>query len=174
MSDYPDLEQPRIDPTAFVADTARVFGEVVVGPESSIWFGASIRGEVAPVTIGAGTNVQDNAVLHTDVGYPVELGDDVTVGHGAIVHGARVGDRALVGMGAIVLNGAVVEQGALVAAGTVVPPGAKVPAGMLAVGSPMRVLRAVAEPENDSTINGLNHYKHYARVYASLSEGDPT
>lgn len=170
--DWPPLATPNIAADAFVADTARVFGDVTIESEASVWYGASIRAEVAPVVIGAGTNVQDNAVLHTDWDFPVVLGKDVTIGHGAVVHGATVQDGALVGMGAIVLNGAVVETGAFVAAGTVVPPGAVVPARMLAVGSPMKVLREVREAEDESTANGLRHYKHYARVYARIQESE--
>jgi len=172
VADFPPLASPVVAADAFIADTARVFGEVTVGSEASVWFGASIRAEVAPVTVGAGTNIQDNAVLHTDDGFPVVLGNDVTIGHGAIVHGATVEDGALIGMGAVVLNGAVVEAGAFVAAGTIVPPGGVVPAGMLAVGNPMRILREVRDAENQSTANGLRHYKHYAKVYAAMQESE--
>ncbi len=172
MGEYPQLSSPNIAGDAFVADTARVYGDVTIESEASVWYGASIRAEVAPVTVGRGSNVQDNAVLHTDDGFPVALGADVTVGHGAIVHGATVEDGALIGMGAIVLNGAVVGAGAFVAAGTVVPPGAVVPAGMLVVGSPMKVQREVSDAENQSTANGLRHYKHYAKVYAALQESE--
>ncbi len=172
MSHLPPLQQPDIDPSAFIADTARVFGNVTIATEASVWFGASIRAEVSPVTVGTGTNIQDNAVIHTDAGYPVAIGANVTIGHGAIVHGAAVEDGALVGMRAVLLNGARVEEGALVAAGSVVPPGAIVPAGMLAVGSPMRVIRPVNEAENASTANGLHHYRHYAAVYAAVAKGE--
>jgi len=168
MNEFPPLGEPMIHPTAFVADTARVFGDVRIGAEASVWFGASIRAEVASVTIGVGTNVQDNAVLHTDDGYPITLGDSVTIGHNAIVHGAVVEDGALVGMGAICLNGALVEAGALLAAGAVVPPGGVVPAGMLAVGNPMRVLRPIRPEENAATDRGLRHYMYYSNVYKDL------
>lgn len=172
MREFPDLKQPQIDPSAFIADTARVFGEVSIGAGASVWHGASIRAEVAPATIGRKTNIQDNAVLHTDDGFPVSLGDDVTIGHGAIVHGATVEDGALVGMGAVLLNGSRVEAGAFVAAACVVPPGGVVTAGMLAVGNPMRILREVREAEAASIANGLAHYSHYAKVYKSLQESE--
>ncbi|NND01783.1 MAG: gamma carbonic anhydrase family protein [Acidimicrobiia bacterium] len=172
MDEWPPLAEPSIAEDAFIADTARIFGDVTIASEASVWYGASIRAEVAPVTIGSGTNVQDNVVLHTDRGFPVVLGADVTIGHSAVIHGATVQDGALVGMGAIVLNGAVVQTGAFVAAGTVVPPGGVVPAGMLAVGNPMRVLREVRDSENQSTANGLNHYKHYAKIYAAMQESE--
>ena len=167
MSEFPTLQQPEIHPDAFIADTARIFGDVTIGSGASVWYGASIRAEEAPVTIGSGSNVQDNAVIHTDSGFPVHLGTDVTVGHAAVVHGAIVEDGALIGMGALLLNGAVVERGALVAAGTVVPPGASIPAGMLAVGSPMRIVREVRATENESTARGLRHYQFYAKLYAT-------
>lgn len=172
MTELPELQTPRIASTAFIADTARVFGDVTIGEESSVWFGASIRAEVAPVTIGGGSNIQDNAVLHTDAGFPVSIGDDVTVGHSAVVHGATVESGALVGIGAVVLNGATIGAGAYVAAGSVVPPGAAVPAGMLAVGTPMRVVREVGPAEVATTANGLRHYRHYAHIYKQLDERD--
>jgi len=171
MSDFPPLAEPTIHQDAFIADTARVFGDVTIGPDASVWFGASIRAEPAPITVGSGSNLQDNVILHSDDGFPVVVGDDVTVGHGAIVHGASVETGALVGMGAVVLNGAVVEQGAFVAAGCVVPPGGRVPAGTLAVGSPMRVLRELREEEIEGMTNGVAHYKHYGRVYAARQRG---
>ncbi len=170
MSEFPPLQQPDIDGSVFVADTARIHGDVTIGPNASVWFGVSIRAEAAPVTVGAGTNLQDNVVIHTDADLPAHLGANVTVGHGAIVHGATVEDGALVGIGAIVLNGATVESGALVAAGTLVPPGATVPAGMLVVGNPMRIVRQVRAEENESTTVGRRHYQHYAGVYRTLSD----
>lgn len=174
MTEFPSLQRPNIHPSAFVADTARIHGDVTIGPEASVWFGASIRAEAAPVTIGAGSNIQDNAVLHTDTGFPVHIGEDVTLGHGAIVHGAIVEDGALIGMGAVVLNGAMVEGGALVAAGTVVPPGGRVPPGMLAVGNPMRVVREVRDSENEGTAKGLRYYRHYAQIYSNLDNEEAT
>lgn len=165
MNDYPPLATPTIHPTAFVADTARVVGDVTIAEDASIWFGAVLRAEVAPITIGAGCSIQDNAVLHTDRGQPVVMGRDVTVGHGAIVHAATVEDEALIGMGAIVLNGAHVGRRAMVAAGAVVPPGAIIEPGMLAVGSPARPVRPVRDAERASTESGIRHYRHYGAVY---------
>jgi len=170
MTEFLPLQQPQIHPDAFIADTARIHGDVAIGRDASVWFGVSIRAEEAPAAIGAGSNVQDNVVIHTDEGFPVVIGTNVTIGHAAIVHGAVVEDDALVGMGSILLNGAVVERGALVAAGTVVPPGGRVPAGMVAVGSPMRLIREVRESENESTGRGLRHYQHYARVYKAMAD----
>lgn len=171
MSDSPELATPTIHPSVFVADTARIFGNVTIEADASVWFGASIRAEAAPVVVGVGTNIQDNVVIHTDEGFPVTLGTDVTVGHSAIVHGAIVEDGALIGMAAVLLNGARVEAGAFVAAGCIVPPGATVPARMLAVGSPMKVIREVRPEEDESTANGLIHYKQYAKLYKDAAEG---
>lgn len=172
MSDIPELARPNIHNSVFVADTARIFGDVTIDAEASVWFGASIRAEAAPVVIGAGTNIQDNVVIHTDEGFPVTLGTNVTVGHSAIVHGAQVADGALIGMAAVLLNGAEVERGAFVAAGCVVPPGATVPARMLAVGSPMKIIREVRPEEDESTANGLLHYKQYAQLYKAMAGGE--
>jgi len=170
MSDIPEPARPTIHSTVFIADTARIFGDVTIDAEASVWFGASIRAEAAPVVIGAGTNIQDNVVIHTDEGFPVTLGTNVTVGHSAIVHGAKVADGALIGMAAVLLNGATVERGAFVAAGCVVPPGATVPARMLAVGSPMKIIREVRPEEDESTANGLLHYKQYAQLYKAMAK----
>jgi carbonic anhydrase/acetyltransferase-like protein (isoleucine patch superfamily) len=172
MSELPELAKPTIHPSVFVADTARIFGDVTIEADASVWFGASIRAEAAPVVIGAGTNIQDNVVIHTDDGFPVILGTDVTVGHSAVVHGATVAAGALIGMAAVLLNGATVEAGAFVAAGCIVPPGATVPERMLAVGSPMKIVREVRPEEDESTTNGLVHYKQYARIYKAMAEGD--
>lgn len=165
MPDAPRLATPVIHPTAFVADTARIFGAVTIGADASIWFGAVIRCEEAHITIGAGTNVQDNAVLHADVGQPTELGEEVTVGHAAIVHAAIVADRALIGMGAVVLNGARIGSRAMVAAGSVVAPGSVIEDGMLAIGSPARSVRPVRDAEWESTLRGIANYRRFAAMY---------
>ena len=167
MTDFPELGTPDIDSSAYVADTARIAGNVTIGAGASVWYGASIRAEVAPAMIGARSNIQDNCVIHTDDGFPVIIGEDVTVGHAAVVHGATVDKEALIGMGAILLNGSAVGEGALVAAGCVVPPGSVVPAGKLAVGNPMRILRDVNDAERASAATGREHYQHYAGVYKS-------
>lgn len=136
-----------IDPAAFVHPLAFVCGDVALGPRASVWPFAVLRGDNDRVAVGAGSNVQDGAVLHADPGLPCVVGAGVSVGHRAVVHGARVGDGALVGMGALVLNGARVGAGALVAAGAVVREGLEVPAGTLAAGVPARVVRALTDDE---------------------------
>lgn len=168
MSEFPSLATPTIHETAFVADTARIFGDVTVDEDVSIWFGVAIRAEVDSIHIGPGCSIQDNAVLHSDRQQPVILGRDVTVGHGAVVHAATVEDEALIGMGSVVLNGARIGRRAMVAAGAVVPPGMEIKEGMLVVGSPARALRPVRNDEWIATERGIRHYRHYARVYRQL------
>lgn len=149
---------PHIDPTAKVFASASLAGDITVGKQSSIWFNASLRGDMAPITIGERTNIQDNAVVHTNIGMPTVIGNNVTVGHGAIIHACTVEDDALIGMGSILLDGCVVKRGALVAAGTVVPPGKHVPAGTLVLGNPMRVIRDLTEEEHTANRLNAQHY----------------
>lgn len=134
---------PHIDPSAFIAPGATVVFDVTVGPRSSLWYGVVARGDTDRIVVGADTNIQDLSVLHCDEGVPCLLGDRVSVGHRAVVHGATVGDGALIGMGAIVLNGAMVGPGAVVGAGALVPEGMMIEADTLVVGSPARVVRRV-------------------------------
>ncbi len=160
--------EPRIDPTAFVAPGARVAGDVWLGPQASVWFNAVLRGDSDAVRVGARTNVQDNAVLHTDAGKPCVVGDDCTIGHGAIVHGCRVGDACLIGMGSIVLSGAVIGEGSLVAAGALVPEGHEHPPRSLLVGAPARVARSLTDDDVERLIRpGVEHYLTYAARYRS-------
>jgi carbonic anhydrase/acetyltransferase-like protein (isoleucine patch superfamily) len=132
---------------AFVASTASVTGDVVLGEDVSLWYGVVVRGDDARVVLGARSNVQDNAVVHVDVDTPTEVAQDVTIGHAAIVHGARVERYALIGMGSILLSGCVVREGAIVAAGALVREGFEVPAYSLAVGVPAKVVRGVGPDE---------------------------
>lgn len=140
--DYKGIS-PEIDESAFVAENAAVIGDVKIGAESSVWFGAVIRGDEAPISIGRGSNVQDNAVLHCDHGSPMRIGDNVTIGHGAIVHGATIGDNVLIGMGAIVLDGARIGDNCIVGAGAVVKENADIPAASMVVGVPAKVIRTL-------------------------------
>ena len=157
---------PRIAPDAFIAPTAVVVGDVIVESGASIWFGAVVRGDEAPVVVGRGSNVQDNCVIHIDTGAPCLIGEDCTLGHGAIVHGARLGDRVLVGMRATVLTGATVESDSIIAAGALVPEGRHIPAGMLVMGVPGKPLRPTTEQERQRIREGAEHYQRYAREYA--------
>ena len=147
--------EPRIDGTAFVAPTASVIGEVTLGAGASVWYGAVLRGDVERITVGAASNIQDNCTLHADLGFPVTIGERVSVGHNAVVHGATVEDDCLVGMGATVLNGAVIGAGSLVAAQALVPQGTVVPPGSLVAGVPAKVRRELTREEREGiTLNG--------------------
>lgn len=144
MSDFKPVTP---HPSTLIFPGAVVVGDVTLGKNCSVWFNAVIRADEAPITIGDGTNIQDNATLHVSEDKPLTLGADVTVGHGAILHSCAVGDGALIGMGAIVLDGAVVETNAMVAAGALVAPRTVIPAGTLAVGSPAKVKRPLTDEE---------------------------
>jgi carbonic anhydrase/acetyltransferase-like protein (isoleucine patch superfamily) len=158
---------PSIHPEAWLAPGASVIGDVHIGPRSSIWFGSVVRGDVHQIRIGAGTNLQDLCVVHvTRDRFPTSIGDEVTVGHHATVHGCRVGDGALIGIGAIVLDGAEVGDEALVAAGSLVPPGMKVAAGTLVMGTPARVVRTLDAAERAEQRARALQYVELAARYA--------
>ena len=159
------LKKPVIDPSAFVAPNATVMGDVTIGAQCSVFFGAVIRAEQDAITIGTGTNVQDNCVLHVDKGFPLTLGSGCTVGHGAILHGCTVGDNSLIGMGAIVLNGAVIGRNCIVGAGALVPQNAVIPDGSLVVGCPAKVRRAVTEDDIAANIRSAAFYVEEGRAY---------
>ena len=155
---------PQISSEAFVAETATLIGDVTVGPDSSVWYGAVIRGDCSRITVGCGTNIQDNAVLHTEIGHPLTVGDNVTIGHGAIVHCASVGSNTLVGMGAVLLDGAVVGDHCIIGAGAVVKENAVVPPGTMMVGVPAKPVRELT-PEQIAFLDGVSPYVGLARTY---------
>ena len=152
------MRKPEIDKDAVVASRAVVRGDVTVGKDSSIWYNAVVRGDVQSIAIGEGTNIQDGAILHVDREYPLCIGDKVTVGHGAILHGCTVEDYALIGMGAIVMNGAVVGKGSIVAAGALVPQNTVIPAGSLAMGNPAKIRRELRTEEIQASIQNAENY----------------
>ena len=131
----------------YIADTARVRGEVELGKDVNIWYGVSIRGDVAKVVIGEGTNVQDNAVIHCNYEVPNVIGKHVTIGHSAVIHGESIGNGCLIGIGAILLGHTRIGKGCLIAAGAIVPPGMEVPDGMMVMGVPGKIVRPVSEKE---------------------------
>jgi carbonic anhydrase/acetyltransferase-like protein (isoleucine patch superfamily) len=154
---------PRVAASAFLAEGSVVVGDVEIGDGSSIWFGTVVRGDVNHVRIGARTNVQDQSVVHvTSRTHPTVIGDDVTVGHAAVLHGCTVHDRCLVGIGAIVLDGAVVGPDAMIGAGALVPPGMVVPPGKLVLGSPAKVKRDLTPEEISSLRTSAANYVGYA------------
>ncbi|HYC53382.1 MAG TPA: gamma carbonic anhydrase family protein [Candidatus Binatia bacterium] len=159
---------PRIHPSAWIAPSAHVIGEVEIGPQSSIWYGCVVRGDIFHIRIGARTNVQDQSVLHvTHDRYATILHDDITVGHRVVLHGCTIESGALVGIGAIVLDQAVIGEGALVAAGSLVTPGTKIAAGMVAMGAPARVVREVTDAERAWMQESSRNYVSYAARHAS-------
>ena len=155
---------PQVSPEAFVAETAALIGDVTVGADSSVWFGAVVRGDNEPITVSSGTSIQDNAVLHTEKGHPLTIGDNVTVGHGAIVHCSSVGSNCLIGMGAILLDGAVIGDHCIIGAGAVVKENAVVPAGTMMVGIPAKPVRTLGQ-EQIAFLDGTSPYVGLAHEY---------
>lgn len=153
-------KSPVCDPTARAAANATLLGSVTLDAESSVWFGAVLRGDEGSIHLGQGSNVQDNAVIHCDPDYPVSIGKDVTIGHGAIIHGCTIEDRCLIGMGAILLNGCVIGAGSLVAAGALVTQHTVIPPGSLVMGSPARVTRPLRPEEADENLHSAELYRH--------------
>ena len=157
-------KKPEISPEAFVADTASVIGQVTVGKDSSVWFGAVIRGDNEPITIGEGTSIQDNCVLHTEAGHPLTIGSNCTIGHSAIVHCTSVGDNCMIGMGAILLDGAVIGDNCIIGAGAVVKENAVVPSGSMMVGVPAKCVRELG-PEQLAVLDGTPPYVALSKAY---------
>ncbi len=162
------MEQPSIDPSAFVAPSAVVVGNVILRPRSIVMYGAVLRAEWEEIVVGEESNIQDNCVFHTDDGFPVHLGRRVTVGHAAVVHGARLDDESLIGIGATVLNGAHIGEGALVAAGSLVPEGKSIPAWTIAIGVPAKPVRELTEAEIKRNREGVDHYHDFAALHREL------
>ena len=157
---------PKISNDVFIAPNSAVIGDVVIGSESSVWFGTVIRGDVMPIRIGERTNLQDGTIVHVTGGeYEVFIGDDVLIGHRAIIHGATLKDKCFVGMAATVLDGAVVETGGIVAAGALVTPGKVVKEGELWAGSPAKLFRTVSEQEVSEFLSGAEGYRKLAQEY---------
>src|SRR5450830_1472280 len=140
-------DAPQIDASAFVADTANVIGKVTLEANTSVWFGATLRGDNERITVGANSNVQEGAVLHTDPGYPLDIGKNVTIGHQAMLHGCTIGDGALIGIQAVVLNGARIGKNCLVGAGALVTEGKEFPDNSLIIGSPAKAVRTLSEED---------------------------
>lgn len=152
------MREPKIHEQAVVARGAVVLGDVTIGKDSSIWYNAVVRGDMQSVSIGEGSNVQDNAVLHVDADSPLKIGDQVTVGHGAILHGCMVEDGVLIGMGAIVMNKAVIGRNSIVAAGALVTQHTEIPEGSLVMGNPAKIRRSVTEEEIQASLRNAENY----------------
>ena len=157
---------PRLHPSVFVAEGAQVMGDVEIGEDSSVWYNTVIRGDVNSIRIGSRTNIQDLTMIHVEKGtHPTRLGDDVTVGHHAVVHGCTIGNRVLVGIGAIVLNGVVVEDDVFIAAGTLLTPGTHVPSGSMVMGSPGKVKRPLTDAERAALVPHAAGYVLNAKLH---------
>ena len=163
MSTHTRFRADLVDPTASIATGAIVLGDVTIGAESSIWFNAVVRGDTEAIRIGSQTNVQDLCMLHADPGFPCVLGDRVTVGHAAIVHGATVEEDCMIGMRAVVMNGAIIGKGSLIAVGAVVTEGTKVPPGSVVMGVPGKVRRETTEADRDRITRAALHYVERAK-----------
>jgi gamma-carbonic anhydrase len=159
---------PRLHPSVFVAEGARIIGDVEIKEKSSIWFNTVVRGDVNFIRIGARTNIQDNSVLHvTAKTAPLNIGSEVTIGHGAVLHGCTIDDCCLIGMGAIVLDGAHVHRDSIIAAGAMVLEGFDVPEGMLAAGVPAKIKRSLTEEEKQFLHKSADNYIQYSEYYQS-------
>jgi gamma-carbonic anhydrase len=159
---------PKVAPSAYVDPSAQVIGDVEIGEESTIWCNTTLRGDVHSIRIGKGTSIQDNTVCHVDShgrGYPLIVGDRVTVGHSVVLHGCILEDECLIGIGAVLLNGAKVGKGAVVAAGSLVPEEMEVPPGMVAMGVPAKVRREVSPEERERFRVNADNYIQLGRVY---------
>lgn len=154
---------PKVEESAFIAWNAEVAGDVRLAERTSVWFSATVRGDIAPITVGKGTNVQDGATLHVDAGLPCTVGERVTIGHNAILHGCTVGDDCLIGMGSIVLSGAVIGKESIVGAGALVTEGKSFPPRSLIIGSPAKAVRAIDDA-------ALARVRENGRVYEELAE----
>jgi carbonic anhydrase/acetyltransferase-like protein (isoleucine patch superfamily) len=165
-------KQPRIAPGVFLAETCAVIGDVEIGEGSSIWYATTVRGDVMPIRIGARTSVQDGTTIHVTSGrFGTTIGNDCTIGHGAIIHACVVEDLCLIGMGAIILDGARIGTGSLVGAGALVTPGTIIPPNSLVIGSPAKVKRPINDKEREQITYGAAHYVELARAYLASGDG---
>jgi carbonic anhydrase/acetyltransferase-like protein (isoleucine patch superfamily) len=154
------------DGEVWVAPGAHVIGQVILRSGASVWFGSTLRGDNEPITVGARTNIQENCVLHTDMGYPLTIAEDCTVGHKAMLHGCTIGAGSLIGMGATVLNGARIGRGCLIGAGALVTEGKEIPDGSLVMGAPGKVVRQLDDAARAALIDSATRYRANARRFA--------
>ena len=160
-----DDVKPTLHPTAWVADNANVIGRVTLAEDTSVWFGVVIRGDTSTITVGKGSNIQDNSVLHADIGMPLIIGEGVTVGHQAMLHGCSVGNNSLIGIGAIVLNGVKIGNNCLVGAGALVTEGKEFADGSMIIGSPAKAVRMLSPEQIEGLKMSARHYVDNADRY---------
>lgn len=156
---------PQISESAYIAPSAVIIGEVSLAGNTSVWPQVTMRGDMAPITVGEGSNIQDNSVVHVNADLPTSIGRNVTVGHGAIIHGCTIGDTCLIGMGAIILDGAVIGDESIVGAGSLVTPGKTFPPRSMIIGSPARAIRELTEQEIEGIRDNGERYVLYASEY---------
>ena len=162
---------PKLDDSSWVAPDANVIGNVVLEADPSVWFGSTLRGDNETITVGAGSNVQENTVMHTDPGYPLRIGKNCTIGHKAMLHGCTIGDNSLIGMGATVLNGAKIGKNCLIGAGALITEGKEIPDGSLVMGAPGKVVRQLDEAAITGLTMSAKHYQDNAKRFkAGLRE----
>ena len=162
-----DQVTPKVDPTAWVAESAEVMGNVVLEADSSVWFNAVLRGDNEPIHIGRGSNIQDGCVLHSDHGQPLTVGQNVTVGHQVMLHGCTIGDESLIGIGAVVLNGVRIGKNCLVGAGSLVTEGKEFPDGSMILGSPAKAVRQLSPEQIEGLRRSARGYQQNARRFSA-------
>ena len=160
-------DQPIIEGDYYVANNATVLGKVKLCKDSSVWFGAILRGDTELITIGERSNVQDGSVLHTDLGFPLDIGKDVTIGHKVMLHGCTIGDGSLIGINSVVLNGAKIGEGCLIGANTLITEGTEIPDGSLVMGSPGKVKGEINEDQKKGLILSAHHYVDNSKRFKS-------
>ena len=163
-------DKPIVDGDFYVAENATVLGKVKLCKDSSIWFGATLRGDTELITIGERSNVQDGSVLHTDIGFPLDIGKDVTIGHKVMLHGCTIGDGSLIGINAVVLNGAKIGKGCLIGANALVTEGMEIPDGSLVMGSPGKIKGELNEDQKMGLIMSAHHYVENSKRFKSELE----
>lgn len=158
-------KKPTFDSSVFIAESADIIGDVKIGKNANIWYNAVIRADENSITIGENTNIQDGTVVHIEYNCETFIGNNVTIGHKALIHGCKIGDNSLIGMGSIILGGAEIGEYTLVAAGSLVPPNKKIPSGVLVKGSPAQVIRELTEEEKQNLVNSALKYVETANNY---------
>lgn len=161
-----DGNAPQIAPTAWVAPDANLIGKIVLEDKASVWFGCTLRGDNEEIRVGRGSNVQENVICHTDMGYPLVIGANCTIGHKAMLHGCTIGEGSLIGMGATVLNGAKIGKGCLIGAGALITEGKEIPDGSLVMGAPGKVVRTLDEAARAKLLSSAVHYSENAARFA--------
>jgi carbonic anhydrase/acetyltransferase-like protein (isoleucine patch superfamily) len=158
-------KKPLIDKTCYISESVDIIGEVVIEKDANIWFGARLRGDMNRIYVGENTNIQENSVVHVDFHCETNIGKNVTIGHGAIIHGCTISENVLVGMGSIILNGAKISRNTIIGAGSLIPQGKEFEEGVLILGSPAKVIRKLTDEEIESIQKSVNNYVELSKIY---------